>query len=56
MKYEGITTPQELLEWMSNITYGYQGKTKLYKYDDENFNEDWFDEYVFEEPTSLIKT
>ena len=56
MKYEDITTPQELLEWMSNITYGYQGKTKLYKYDDENFDEDWFDEYVLEEPTSLIKT
>ena len=56
MKYEEIKTPEELLEWMQDITYGYQGKTKFYKYDDENFNEVWFDEYILEEPTELIKT
>lgn len=56
MKYEEIKTPEELLEWMKNITYGYQGKTKLHTYDEKDFNEVWFEEYILEEPLELIKT
>ena len=56
LEYEEIKTPEELLGWMSQINYGYQGKTKLHYWDEEDFNEVWFDEYILEEPNDLIKT
>lgn len=56
LEYEDIKTPEELLGWMSQINYGYQGKTKLHYWDEEDFNEVWFDEYILEEPNDLIKT
>lgn len=56
LEYEDIKTPEQLLEWMQNITYGYQGKTKLHKYGESDFNEVWFEEYLLEDPNNLIKT
>lgn len=56
MTYEEIKTPEELLEWMKNITYGYKGKTKYHKYTEEDFNEVWFDEYLLSEPSDVINS
>ena len=54
--YEGITNPEELLEWMKYINYGYQGKSKLHHTDDLDFDEVWYDEYILQEPQELIET
>ena len=50
-----IRTPEELLNFMSyNINYGYLGKNgRVYHYDDPDFNDDWFDEYVLENSNDL---
>lgn len=51
-----IKTPQELLEFMKNIKYGYLGKNgRVYKYDDPDFDKDWYDEYILESKDDLIK-
>ena len=52
-----IRTPEELLNFMSyNINYGYLGKNgRVYHYDDSDFNDDWFDEYVLENSNDLSK-
>lgn len=56
VEYEEIKTPEQLLEWMSQINYGYQGKTRLHKFDEPDFDEVWFEEYLLEKPAELIKT
>ena len=52
-----IRTPEELLNFMSyNINYGYLGKNgRVYHYDDPDFNDDWFDEYILENSDDLAK-
>ena len=52
-----IRTPEELLNFMSyNINYGYLGKNgRVYHYDDPDFNDDWFDEYILENSCDLSK-
>ena len=52
-----IRTPEELLNFMSyNINYGYLGKNgRVYHYDDSDFNDDWFDEYILENSDDLAK-
>ena len=54
--YEDITTPEELLEWMKYINYGYLGKTKLHHTDEPDFDEVWYEEYILQEPQKLIET
>ena len=51
-----IKTPQELLEYMSNnIKYGYLGKSKrVYHFEDVDFNNDWKEEYILENPDELM--
>lgn len=56
MNYEDIKTKEELLEWMKYITYGYKGKTQYHKYDEEDFNEVWYDEYLLSEPLDIINS
>lgn len=55
LKYEDIKTPEELLKWMGYITYGYLGKEKLHTYQEEDFNEVWYDEYILSQPEEVIK-
>ena len=55
LKFNEIKNPQELLEWMEQITYGYKGKTKLHIYTEEDFNDAWYDEYLLSSPTEVIK-
>ena len=47
---DSIKNPLELLDFMSsNIKYGYLSKNgRLYYYDDEDFNSNWYNEYVLE--------
>ena len=54
-KYEKISTPEELLEWMKNITYGYLGKNKLHTYQEQDFNDVWYDEYMLSKPQEVIE-
>lgn len=54
-KYEEISTPEELLEWMKNITYGYLGKNKLHTYQEQDFNDVWYDEYMLSTPQEVIE-
>lgn len=51
-----IKLPSELLDYMDkNIQYGYLGKNdKLYKYDDINFDADWYDFYILQSPKQLL--
>jgi len=53
-----IKSPEELLEFMSsNICYGYLGKSgRVYRFDDLDFDEKWYDEYVLESAEQLLKT
>ena len=55
---ENIKTPYQLLEFMSNnINYGYLGKSgRVYHYDDFDFDEKWYDEYVLESSADILKT
>ena len=54
-KYEEISTSEELLEWMKNITYGYLGKNKLHTYQEQDFNDVWYDEYMLSTPQEVIE-
>ena len=56
MKYESVNTPSELLEFMNEkISYGYIGKNKKkYLFNDNNFNSDWFDNYILESPREVL--
>jgi len=57
-KYILINTPEELLEFMStNINYGYLGKNnKIYYYGDEDFDKDWYSEYILESKDEILRT
>lgn len=57
-KYNQINTPEELLIFMSKyINYGYLGKNnKVYHFDDENFDKDWYKEYILETKEDILKT
>ena len=49
-----IKTPEELLEFMSHINYGYLGKNnRIYHYDDVDFDSDWFGQYILENSAEL---
>ena len=54
-KYMGITSPEELLEFMSNnISYGYVTKTgETYVYTDNNFEKN-FNQYVLQNDSQVI--
>ena len=56
--YSDIKTPEELLDFMSNnISYGYLSKSgKVYRYGDDNFNENWYQEYVLENSSDVLNT
>ena len=56
--FNDINTPHELLEFMSkNINYGYLGKSgRVYHFDDSDFNDKWFDEYILESKEDILKT
>lgn len=55
-EYEKINTPEELLNFMSNnINYGYLGKSgRVYHFDDKDFNEKWYEEYVLEDSNDIL--
>ena len=53
---EKIKTLFELLEFMKIINYGYLSKKdKVYRYGDINFDENWYDEYILENPEDILK-
>ncbi len=56
--FNKINSPHELLEFMSkNINYGYLGKSgRVYHFDDSDFNEKWFNEYILESKENILKT
>ena len=56
--FNKINSPHELLEFMSkNINYGYLGKSgRVYQFDDSDFNEKWFNEYILESKENILKT
>jgi hypothetical protein len=40
-----------------NINYGYLGKSgRVYHFDDSDFNEKWFNEYILESKENILKT
>ena len=53
---DDIKNPEELLNFMSNkINYGYLGKSgKIYHYDDDNFNLDWYEQYILENKDDIL--
>ena len=52
-----IETPRELLDFMSNIHYGYLGKNgRVYHEDDLDFSSDWSREYLLQNKEDLLKT
>lgn len=57
-KYNLIKTPEELLDFMDkNINYGYLGKNnKLYYFGDNDFDKDWYLEYVLESKDDILRT
>lgn len=56
-EYKKIKTPEELLELMKYINYGYLGKnSKLHYFADPDFNEVWYEEYILEEPQDILKS
>ena len=56
-EYENIKSPQELLNLMSKINYGYLGKNgRIYHFDDEDFNSSWEKNYILESPEEILKT
>ena len=57
-EFNNIYSPNELLEFMSNnINYGYLGKSgRVYHYNDKDFNEKFFDEYILESSEKILKT
>lgn len=56
--FNKINSPHELLEFMSKyINYGYLGKSgRVYHFDDSDFNEKWFNEYILESKENILKT
>lgn len=56
--FEEINSPYDLLEFMSKkINYGYLGKNgRVYHFDDNDFNDDWFNEYILESNEDILKT
>ena len=56
--FNEINSPYELLDFMSkNINYGYLGKSgRVYHFDDYDFNDKWFDEYILESKEDILKT
>ncbi len=52
-----IKTPDELYKYMDeNIEYGYLGKDgNIYKADNPEFDDKWFDYYLLESPEEVIK-
>ena len=51
-----IKTPEKLLDFMSNIRYGYLGKNgRIYHQDDPDFNSSWYENYVLETKDDLLK-
>lgn len=57
-EYNKIQTPSELSLFMQKyINYGYLDKDKkLHYYDDIDFNEKWFDNYVLESANDVLNT
>ena len=55
---DNMKTPEDLLKFMSNeINYGYLGKNgRIYHYDDEDFNSEWFKQYILENKNDLLET
>ena len=54
--FDKIKTPEELLNFMSNIKYGYLGKSnKIFHSEDINFNRKWFNEYILQNKNSILK-
>ena len=58
MEYKDINTPQDLLSFMDkSINYGYLGKdNKIHNHYDKDFNDVWYDEYILENTSDLLKT
>ena len=56
--FDKIDSPHELLDFMSkNINYGYLGKSgRVYHCDDNDFNDNWFDDYILESKDDILKT
>ena len=56
--FDRIDSPYELLNFMSkNINYGYLGKSgRVYHYDDIDFNDNWFDDYILESKEDILNT
>lgn len=56
--FENIKTPQELLEFMKNIEYGFVGKNnqKIYSWKYEEMGRDFDKEYFLQSPEELIKS
>jgi len=56
--FDKVDSPCELLNFMSeNINYGYLGKSgRVYHYDDNDFNNKWFDDYMLESEEDILKT
>lgn len=55
---DGITTPEELLDFMSkNIKYGYLTKNNMIcHYEDKDFSVNWYDTYILENTEDILKT
>lgn len=53
-----ISSPHGLFNFMSeNITYGYLGKDgRVYSYEDADFDEKWFNEYILESYEDVLRT
>jgi hypothetical protein len=56
--FEKIKTPEELLEFMNNIKYGYIGKNdqKIYTSKDKNFDADMGKEYYLQDTKQLLES
>lgn len=56
--FDKIDSPHELLDFMSeNINYGYLGKSgRVYHFDDHDFNDNWFDDYILESKEDILRT
>ncbi len=56
--FEDVKTPEELLEYMKEIKYGYVGKNngKVYEYGDDDFDADFPDEYFLQRPEQLLES
>lgn len=56
-KYQSIKTPTELLEFMSNIEYGYLTKSgKIYTINDADYQKSWYDNYILQDKSTILKT